>query len=217
MLRWYPPVLLQVVLELTFLPVAMFSIFLLNAVVDPDTQWTIGILSGPGFSPDLTAVMAFVASGWVLLVLGWRGAKTIFKFVMLIWHLALFIVSVLLVIGPGDLILRGEAIGFSISFELIGPVYAISTLSLAIYWTLADLRGGTKGRSVSPIQKRNRIAFIAGIIGFSASAAGYYVNFEQSASIIGIAAAFAFRESIRPLNPSKEIQRAFSAEGSAPR
>ena len=217
MLRWYPPVLLQTVLELTFVPVAGISIFALNAIVDPNTPWSIGILSGPGFSLDLIFVLAFVTSGWVLLFLGWRGAKTIFKLLLVIWHLALSIVSFLLVIGPGDLIMKGEAIGFTISYEIIGPVYALATLILAIWWTVGDFRGGTIERSVSPFQKRNRIAFLAGIIGLLVSGLGFFLNFEQSAAILGFLTAFAFREAIRPLNPSKEIQKAFSAEGSLPR
>ena len=216
MLRWYPNLLLQVILWLTFLPIAFFTTFVLNAAVDQKTPWSIGILKGPGLSSDFWIIFVLLIIGWSVIFLGWRGAKTAFKFLLLLWHTELVVCTILLVINPGDLFMQGESLGFSISLELLGPVFTIATLILSIIWLIIDIRRGTKNRSVSPFQKRNKIALLCAALGLVISALAFWLDFEQFGTIIGILVTFALQESFRPVNPSKELHKALFAEGSAP-
>lgn len=217
MLRWYPPLLLQVLLELTFIPIVIISLFSINAIFDRNTPWSIGILKGPGMTSDFLVVIAFLGFGWSIFILGWRGAKTIFKFLIILWHLGLVIISILLALNSENLLFKAEAIDFSLSIELLGPIFTITTLIIAFIWLIKDLKEGTKNRTVSPLQKRNKIALLFGLIGFSISAFSFWLDYEQFGTIIGIIAMIAFHEAIRPLNPSKELLKVFRTEGSAPR
>lgn len=217
MLRWYPSVLLQIVLELTFLPIAIISIFAVNAIFDRDTPWSIGILAGPGMSADFWIILVFLACGWTIFILGWRGAKTTFKFLLIIWHLGLTSGSALLALDPGNLVLQGEAIGFAMSLEILGPILTATTLVLAIVWLAGDIRRGTRNRTVSPLQKRNKIALFIAVVGLSVAGFAFRLDFEQFATIAGILAMVALHEAVRPVNPSKELHEALVGEGSAPR
>lgn len=217
MLRWYPSVLLQIVLELTFLPIAIISIFAVNAIFDRDTPWSIGILAGPGMSADFWIILVFLGFGWTIFMLGWRGAKTVFKVLLILWHLGLTIGSVLLALDPGNLVLQGEAIGFAMSLEILGPIFTTTTLVLALVWLAVDIRRGTKNRSVSPLQKRNKIALGAAFAALSLAGLAFWLDFEQFGTIAGILAMAALHEAVRPVNPSKELHEALVVEGSAPR
>lgn len=217
MLRWYPSVLLQVLLEMTLLPIAFFSVFAVNAIFDRNTPWVIGGLSGPGMSSDFWVVLFLLAVGWFLIILGWRGAKLTFKCLIVFWHLGLTVVSVFLIWDPGNLILRGEAIGFSMSFEVLGPLFALASLIIAVIWVINDLLHGTRDRSVSPLQRRNRFSFCIALICLVLSGFAFSFDYEQFGTIAGLVAVLAMHEAIRPVNPSKELHKALVTEGSAPR
>ena len=218
MLRWYPTPLLQVILELTFVPIAVFSAFAINALSDARTNWVIGPLKGQGASASLFLVIALLALGWLVLFLGWRGGgKGLFKVLLSVWHVGLATAAFGLVLGSGGSLFEGEAIGFTISLQILGPVLTLATLALAVYWVWGDLREGTPDRTVSPFRRKNKFSLGLGAAGTFASAILFWLDLEQMGTIIGILSMIAFREAIRPVNPSRELQKAFTAEGSAPR
>ena len=86
MLRWYPDILLRVVLTVTFLPIAFASIFAVNVVADGSTPWVVGGWSGPGATLDFLKVSAILLVGWAVFVCGWRGAKAPFHVAILGWR-----------------------------------------------------------------------------------------------------------------------------------
>ena len=179
MLRWYPSGLLQVVLELTLLPIAFFFVFALNAILDSETPWLIGTLSGPGISSDLWIILVLIAIGWTIIYLGWRGANKTFKLLLIFWHIGLMISSFILVRTSSNPVIRGESIGFSISIEFLGPIFTTVTLILALIWLADDLRNGTKNRTVSPFQHRNKIALCLAGIGLTISGFAFWLNIEE--------------------------------------
>ena len=217
MLRWYPSPVLQVILEVTFAPIAVFSAFAVNAMSDPTTNWVIGPLEGKGASPSLFLVIALVAIGWLVLGLGWRGAGSLFKVLLIFWHVGLAAAASALVLGSGGFQFEGAAIGFTISLQILGPVMTLATLALSIYWAWGDMRQGAPNRTVSPIRKKNKVSLTVGVVGVAVCAVLFWLDYEQLGTIVGILAMIAFREAIRPVNPSRELQKAFTAEGSAPR
>jgi hypothetical protein len=216
MLRWYPSLLLRVVLELTFVPIAFISIFVIKALADPATPWSMGTWSGPGTSPDFWKLTALLGVGWVLLVLGWRGAKALFRYLVGTWHLVLATGAVIAAMRADDMVVRGEAVGFRLSLELLAPVYALGTLICALIWITNDSRRGNPARSVSPLQRRNRFALLGCGLGVAVSWFAFARGLNDLGVIAGLAATLAGHETMRPVNPSAELHKALLGEGSAP-
>jgi hypothetical protein len=216
MLRWYPSLLLRVILELTFVPIAFLTIFAVKALADRQTPWSVGPWSGPGASPDFWKLLAVLAVGWLLLVLGWRGAKTGFKYLIGIWHLSLTAASLITLAGAEDFVVRGEAMGFQLSLGVLAPVYTLTTLVCTLVWISQDHRRGNPARSVSPLQRRNRIAAGLGVIALVVA----WVAFARGANQLGVIASLAMtlagHEAMRPVNPSAELHKVLVGEGSAP-
>ena len=217
MLRWYPPPILQIALELSFVPIAILSVFALNAFINNETPWQIGWLTGPGRSSDLAIVISLLGSSWVMLFLGWRGAKTAFKALFLLWNLGFAIGSWALALQTGNLLFAGEAIGFQVSIELFAPVFATVTMILAVWWMINDSRRDAAKRSVSPFQRKNWLALALAVIGALIAAISFWQKVYELGTIAGILTAIAVREWFRPLNPSRELHKALTAEGSTPK
>lgn len=216
MLRWYPSVLLRVVLELTFVPVAFFSIFVVMVLADASTAWVIGSWSGPGVTSDFWKIVGLLAVGWAILVLGWRGARTLFKWLVVPWHAGLAAICLLAAYGDTELALQGEAVGFSISLRLLAPLVFLVALGCALVWIATDLRhGASASRSVSPLRWRNAVAGVVAVVALAASGVAYAFGFDQVGTILGMAAMVACHETIRPVNPSAELHKAFVMEGAA--
>ncbi|MEM7202083.1 MAG: hypothetical protein AAF628_17580 [Planctomycetota bacterium] len=215
MLRWYPSALLRVVLWITFAPLLFFSIFAVNCLCDPTTPWRAGPWHGPGATADFWQLLGVLAFGWTVLALGWRGAGRAFRVSVLIWHLGLSTACARFVVA-GDVVVQGASVGLTVSLRLLGPALCVIALGGTLVWLVLDARRGARVRSVSPLQRRNKIA--AGIaVGLLALGA---VAFGVDAEEIGVVACalgfVACHEVIRPLNPSEELRKAFLLEGSAP-
>jgi hypothetical protein len=208
--------LLRVILELTFVPIAFISIFVIKALADPTTPWGIGAWQGPGTSPDFWKLTALLGVGWILLVLGWRGAKAVFRYLVGIWHLVLATGAVLASMRADVMVVQGEAVGFRLSLELLAPVYALATLICTLLWITNDSRRGNPARSVSPLQRRNRLAMVGAVLGVAVSWFAFARGLNDLGVIAGLAATLAGHEAMRPVNPSAELHKALVGEGSAP-
>lgn len=215
MLRWYPSALLRVVLEITFVPVAFLTIFALMVLFRPDTPWSIGTWSGPGASPDFWKVVALLAVGWTLIVLGWRGAGPVFKASIVAWHAALTAASVLHVLAEDDLFVRGEAVGFSLSLRLLAPAISAFALVCALVWIARDRGSRAGARPVSPLRRRNVIAALLAGIALAVGGLALVLDAEEIGVVACLAAVLAAHEVVRPLNPSAVLHDALVGEGSA--
>ena len=109
MLRWYPDALLRVLLDVTLVPVAFVSVFVVMVLSDPSTQWASGPLSGHGLNSDLAVLVAAVGLGWILLALGWRGAGPVFRGALIAWHFTLASLSITTTARAKEFVLRGDA------------------------------------------------------------------------------------------------------------
>jgi hypothetical protein len=216
MLRWYPSILLRVVLELTFVPIAFVSIFAVKALADRSTPWSIGSWNGPGASPDFWYLTVLLALGWTMLVLGWRGAKVFFRYLIAVWHLGLAAGTASFIIGSRDLVVQGEAMGFSLSLGILAPAYSMFALIGTLVWIRKDSRRGNPTRSVSPLQRRNKLAAFGAGIGVIVGWIAFSNAFQQIGVIACLAATIACHEAMRPVNPSEELHKALVGEGSAP-
>lgn len=217
MLRWYPSVLLRVVLVITFLPLMFFTIFAVNCISDPGTPWSAGAWHGPGTSGDFFKVAGILVVGWVTLVLGWRGGGALFKWLIVLWHAGLIAACGALLTETGGLVVHGESIGLTLSLELLGPALSAIALVCSLSWIVIDARSGRKERSVSPLQRRNKVAaLIAGVL-LPAAGVAFALDIEEAGAVVCALALIACHETIRPLNPSEELHKALVVEGSAPR
>lgn len=215
MLRWYPSVLLRVVLELTYVPIAFLSIFAVKALVDPDTPWSIGAWQGPGRSEDFWKIAALLLLGWTVLVLGWRGAKSVFKLLIVTWHGALSAAALIHVAVSDDFSVRGEAIGFSMSLGVLAPALSLAALVCSLVWVARDSRVSAATRSVSPLQRRNKVAMVYAGVLLIVSGVAFALEYGELGVIVCLAATVAVHEAMRPLNPSAELHKALVGEGSA--
>ena len=216
MLRWYPPPLLRVVLALTFAPIFFLTVFAIMCVFDPDTPWAMGPLQGPGVSGDFFFIAAPLGVGWAALVLGWRGAGTVFKFLIMVWLLLLSGVFVALLLSTGDVILRGEAIDLSISLALLGPVLSVSALVGAGIWIVRDVRHGNLPRFVVPLQPRNWLALAIAGAALAGCAGAFWHDHREIGVVACAVGLIGCHEFVRPVNPSEELRKVLLHEGSAP-
>ena len=215
MLRWYPSALLRVVLELTLLPIGFLSIFAVMVLSDFDTPWSGGPLQGPGPTPDFWLVVSLLAVGWTILVLGWRGAGQGFRWLIVLWHVALTAGSIVVALGQHRVLVRGDAVGFSLSLGFIAPALSATALSCTLVWLWRDRRRRTSGRSVSPLQRRNRVAAVCAAAALAGASLAFHLDLDEIGVVAGLGMILACHEVMRPLNPSAELHRALVAEGSA--
>ncbi|MEM8713772.1 MAG: hypothetical protein AAGG01_22750 [Planctomycetota bacterium] len=215
MLRWYPNALLRAVLDLTLLPLAPATVFALKVVVDPETPWRIGSWSGPGPTPEFFGLLVILALGWTIVTLGWRGAHRTFKIALITWHVLLAAVILTSITLFPDLKLHAETIGLTVSLSAIAPAYSILTLAGAIAWCWRDDPKAAASRSVSPLQRRNRVAAWIAVAAAAAGALAFALSHDGLGFVLTLAATVSARELVRPLDPSREIYRALSMEGSA--
>ena len=216
MLRWYPSTLLRVVLELTLLPIAFLTIFAVMVLSDFDTQWSGGPWQGPGPTADFWKLVTLLAVGWTILVLGWRGAGKLFRWLVVPWHVLLTAGSLAAALEERGLLVRGDAVNFSLSVRFLAPALSIATLVCTLLWIRADISlRGPGERSVSPLQRRNRIAAGCAALSLAAASLAFHMDFDELGVIAGVGAVLACHEAMRPLNPSVELHRALVAEGSA--
>lgn len=207
--------LLRVVLELTFVPIVFMTVFAVMTLVDRTTPWEVGSWRGPGPSEDYWKIAALLACGWTLLVLGWRGARTAFKCGIVLWHFGLAAGSLASLRESSDFVVRGDALGFQISVGLLAPIFSLTALVCALVWITGDSRKSAAARSVSPLQRRNRLAAAVAVLGLLASGLAFAYDFEELGTITCIATTLACHEVMRPVNPSAELHKALVGEGSA--
>lgn len=105
---------------------------------------------------------------------------------------------------------------FSLSLGILAPAYTLSTLICALIWIANDHRRGHRARTVSPLQRRNKLAALATGAALVVSWIAFARGFAEVGVIVGLAATLAGHETMRPVNPSAELHKALVGEGSAP-
>lgn len=76
-----------------------------------------------------------------MLVLGWRGARQPFHWMLLAWHgLLTGAASWLAITDPHGFELRGDTLGITIPLALLGPLVFGAPFLAAVYWVQRDLR-----------------------------------------------------------------------------
>jgi hypothetical protein len=141
---WRPTIALRILLWWTALTFLTAWLPIVRGAFDGASyQWgTVYFgrpFSGIGLSGDIWLPIARVALGLLILVLGWRGARRPFAYLLVAWQ-ALGFADALhsAVTRPEGFRFRGDTLGVDFSLAWLAPcLYAIA-LALAIWWFVRE-------------------------------------------------------------------------------
>ncbi len=139
---WRPDRLLIALLVWTSVTTLVFWLPLVRGAFDgAGYQWALGSVGGTGVRGDYWLPLLGSALAIVTIVLGWRGARQPFHWLLLAWHGLLTVAAVTLAVtDPEGFELRGDTLGISIPLALLGPLIFGLPLLAAVFWVRRDLR-----------------------------------------------------------------------------
>lgn len=101
--------------------------------------------------------------GLIIQVLGWRGAKLPFHFLLSGWFLLLAGEAIFLAIhSPESYRFRGDTLGIDISLTWIGPLLFSAAALAAVWWSWTDLVASTRLKAAS--WNRENTWWLAGLL-----------------------------------------------------
>jgi hypothetical protein len=118
-------------------------IFIRGAFDGPTYQWGLFGFAGAGIDSDYWLPVAGTILALAMLILGWRGARAPFHWLLVAWH---FLLAGLITYGAvtlGDQFrLQGDTLGLSVPLGQVGVVFFGGMAALVAYWVYRDLRFG---------------------------------------------------------------------------
>ena len=145
-MRWKPDRILKVILIWTMITLLFTWLPFVRAVMDGDSyQWGNSFfgfdVGGRGVHGYYWIVALQALLGLAVLVLGWRGAKPPFHWLLLLWHILLGAQAIYNALKfPEDYRFRGDTLGIDVSLAWVGPLLFGGCALLAIWWVVRDLR-----------------------------------------------------------------------------
>lgn len=118
------------------------------------SYWGISV-GGSGIGGEYWLLVIQGFFGLSILGLGWRGVRTPFHGLLLLWHGAFGTAAVYsAVTNPEAYRFRGDTMGIDVSLAWVGPLFFGGFFLLCILWVLNDLQHG-KRRTVSAWTRTN--------------------------------------------------------------
>jgi hypothetical protein len=104
-------------------------------------QWELAAgIGGRGIGGDYWLLVTAAAFVWMLLSLGWRGARAPFHWLLLLFHLPIAAaVCYRAWVHPEDFRFEGATIGVNFSLTYIGPILFAGFALVAVFWVSRDL------------------------------------------------------------------------------
>jgi hypothetical protein len=143
---WKPTLLLYVLLWWTSVTFVSAWLPVVRGAFDGDTyRWGASyfgyLFSGSGVGGDYWFVLVKLALGLAILVLGWRGARFAFPYLLLGWQMFGFSSALhAAVTNPEEFRFRGDTLGIDVSLTWVAPAFYGIALALAIWWFIEDRR-----------------------------------------------------------------------------
>lgn len=134
---WKPEKLLQVLLFWTSLTTLAFWLPLVRGAFDGDSyHWALGsTISGSGMQGSYWVLVAGSSFALIVIFLGWRGARSPFRWLLLAWHVFLGVGSLYLAATqPESFVFRGDTLGISLSLTWLAPLICGGFAFAAMYW-----------------------------------------------------------------------------------
>lgn len=159
---WKPDRLLKAILIWTALTGLIIYLPFIRGLMDGNAYrwgnafWGIQ-LSGSGIGGDYWVLPLQTAFVIAVLLLGWRGAKAPFHWLLLLWHLPFSVgVTSIALRFPDDFRFRGDTFGVDFSLAWVGPLLFGGFALLSVIWVARDLRRN-QPRAIAPLQRSNCI------------------------------------------------------------
>jgi len=140
---WYPDRLLRGVLFWVTVWLVFTWLVVVRAGVDPRYVWGFLSFRGPGATGDYWGMVVVATFAWSVLYMGARGARAPFHAMLVAWNAIYTAIFTRYAIQQGSAAtLQGDAWGFEISLQYLGPILFGSFTLMALAWVLRDLRSG---------------------------------------------------------------------------
>jgi hypothetical protein len=145
-MSWKPDRLLKAILIWTMISLVFVWLPLVRGVMDGDSyQWGNSFfgfdVGGRGVHGSYWIVVLQASLGLAVLILGWRGAKQPFHWLLLLWHILLGAQAIYNSLKfPEEYRFRGDTLGVDVSLAWVGPVLFGGFALLSIWWVVRDLR-----------------------------------------------------------------------------
>lgn len=162
MQSWRPNGLLKAILIWTAITGLMIYLPFIRGLMDgSDYRWGNAFwgiqLNGSGVGGDYWVLPLQTALVIAVLLLGWRGAKAPFHWLLLLWHLPFSIgVTSTALRFPDDFRFRGDTMGVDFSLAWLGPLLFGGFALLSLIWVTRDLRRN-QPREITPLRRANHI------------------------------------------------------------
>lgn len=137
---WRPTRLLRILLWWTSVTFLTGWLPLIRGAFDgPSYEWGTSYFgysfSGTGVAGDYWLPAVKVALGLTLLVLGWRGARSPFPYLLVAWQ-AFGLADALFsaITEPEAFRFRGDTLGIDVSLAWVAPLFYSAALVLAVIW-----------------------------------------------------------------------------------
>ncbi len=134
---WAPSKLLRILLFWTSLTTLVFWLPLIRGAFDGASyHWSLTpALSGSGMQGSYWVLVAGSSFALTLVFLGWRGARSPFRWLLLAWHSFLGVGSIYLAATQADaFVFQGDTLGISFSLAWVAPLTCGGFAFAAMYW-----------------------------------------------------------------------------------
>ncbi len=160
---WKPEKLLRVLLFWTSLTTLAFWLPLVRGAFDGDSyHWALApTISGSGMHGSYWVLVLGSSFALITIFLGWRGAGSPFRWMLIAWHAFLGVGSIYLAATQSEsFVFHGDTLGISLSLTWLAPLICGGFALAALYWVWRD--SGNKGaRIVRPWGRPNTLWFLA--------------------------------------------------------
>lgn len=164
-MNWYPDRLLRLALFWVLLWLTFVMLAVWRGGIDPNYVWGFVSFHGPGRSNDYWGMLVLATLGWSILYTGFRGAKAPFHAMLVAWNVILTYLFTRMAIEEGEgATLRGDAWGFEIPLQYLGPALFMFFTAAAAVWVIRDWRNGFPDRTVKPNPRAGYLLGVAAAI-----------------------------------------------------
>ena len=122
---WIPDKLLRILLFWTSLTTLVFWLPLIRGAFDGASyHWALApTISGSGMQGSFWVLVVGSSFALIVVFLGWRGARSAFRWLLLAWHSFLGIGSLYLTATQAEtFVFRGDTLGISFSLAWVAPL-----------------------------------------------------------------------------------------------
>ena len=160
---WKPDKLLRVLLFWTSLTTLVFWLPLIRGAFDGASyHWALApTISGSGMQDSYWVLVAGSSFALIVVFLGWRGARSPFRWLLLAWHSFLGIGSLYLAATQAEsFVFRGDTLGISFSLAWVAPLTCGGFAFAAMYWVWRNSNNEGR-RFVRPWGRSNTLWLLA--------------------------------------------------------